>query len=57
MVLLFLSYSNDTIYGNSLGNTTKFERHSFAFKWKDEVAETILKELNGVLQELAYSIR
>ena len=41
---LVISY-NDTIYGNSLGNTTKFERHSFAFKWKDEVAETILKEI------------
>ncbi len=41
---LVISY-NDTIYGNSLGNTSKFEKHSFAFKWKDEIAETILKEI------------
>ncbi|WP_270386926.1 NAD-dependent DNA ligase LigA [Blautia hansenii] len=41
---LVVSYNN-TDYGNSLGNTSKFERHSFAFKWKDEVAETTLKKI------------
>ena len=41
---LVISY-NDTEYGNSLGETSKFERHSFAFKWADEVAETTLREI------------
>ena len=41
---LVISY-NDTGYGNSLGETSKFERHSFAFKWADEVAETTLREI------------
>ena len=41
---LVISY-NDTVYGNSLGETSKFERHSFAFKWADEVAETTLREI------------
>ena len=36
---------NDIAYGNSLGKTTKFPRHSIAFKWKDETAETILREI------------
>jgi DNA ligase (NAD+) len=30
----------DTIYGKSLGNTAKAPRHSMAFKWQDEEAET-----------------
>ena len=41
---LVISY-NDTEYGNSLGETSKFERHSFAFKWADEIAETTLREI------------
>lgn len=41
---LVIAY-DDTKYGNSLGNTEKFSRHSFAFKWKDELAETILREV------------
>lgn len=36
---------NDIAYGNSLGRTTKFPRHSIAFKWKDETAETTLREI------------
>lgn len=41
---LVIAY-NDTDYGNSLGNTSKFERHSFAFKWEDETAETTLRKI------------
>lgn len=36
---------NDIAYGNSLGRTAKFPRHSIAFKWKDETAETTLREI------------
>ena len=36
---------NDIAYGNSLGKTAKFPRHSIAFKWKDDTAETILREI------------
>lgn len=36
---------NDIAYGNSLGKTSKFPRHSIAFKWKDETAETTLREI------------
>ena len=36
---------NDIAYGNSLGKTAKFPRHSIAFKWTDETAETILREI------------
>lgn len=36
---------NDTAYGNSLGSTAKFSKHSFAFKWQDEMAETVLREI------------
>lgn len=36
---------NDIAYGNSLGRTSKFPRHSIAFKWKDETAETTLREI------------
>lgn len=39
---LVLAY-NDVAYGKSLGMTGKFPRHSMAFKWKDEIAETKLK--------------
>ena len=38
---LVLTY-NDKEYGNSLGSTAKFPRHSIAFKWKDETEKTKL---------------
>ena len=38
---LVLTY-DDIEYGESLGRTAKFPRHSVAFKWGDEVAETTL---------------
>ncbi len=41
---LVLTY-NDIDYGISLGRTSKFPRHSLAFKWQDETAETILREI------------
>ncbi len=41
---LVLSYE-DIAYGKSLGRTAKFPRHSIAFKWADELRETILKEI------------
>lgn len=41
---LVLTY-DDIAYGRSLGRTAKFPRHSIAFKWKDETAETTLKEI------------
>ena len=37
---------NDTHYGNGLGSTAKFSKHSFAFKWQDEIAETILRRID-----------
>lgn len=36
---------DDIEYGRSLGRTAKFPRDSIAFKWADEVRETILKEI------------
>ncbi len=36
---------NDIEYGRSLGRTAKFPRDSIAFKWADEIKETILKEI------------
>ena len=36
---------NDIAYGQSLGRTAKFPRDSIAFKWADELRETILKEM------------
>ena len=38
---LVLTYE-DIAYGASLGRTAKFPRHSIAFKWADEEAETTL---------------
>ncbi|MDR1766680.1 MAG: NAD-dependent DNA ligase LigA [Lachnospiraceae bacterium] len=35
----------DIAYGESLGQTAKFPRNSIAFKWRDEVAETTLREI------------
>lgn len=36
---------DDIAYGESLGSTAKFPRNSYAFKWKDEIRETVLKEI------------
>ncbi len=36
---------NDIEYGVSLGNTSKFPRNALAFKWQDETAETILRDI------------
>jgi DNA ligase (NAD+) len=36
---------DDINYGRSLGRTAKFPRDSIAFKWKDEIRETTLKEI------------
>lgn len=36
---------NDIAYGQSLGRTAKFPRHSIAFKWADELANTHLLEV------------
>ena len=36
---------DDIAYGDSLGATAKFPRNSYAFKWKDEIRETTLKEI------------
>ena len=41
---LVLTYDSIS-YGESLGRTAKFPRHSIAFKWSDEVRETTLKEI------------
>ncbi|MGE9895520.1 NAD-dependent DNA ligase LigA [Anaerovoracaceae bacterium SGI.195] len=36
---------DDIDYGKSLGRTAKFPRDAIAFKWKDQVAETTLREI------------
>ena len=36
---------DDIAYGQSLGRTAKFPRDSIAFKWADELRETVLKEM------------
>lgn len=41
---LVLTYE-DIAYGQSLGMTAKFPRDSIAFKWADELRETVLKEI------------
>lgn len=41
---LVLTYE-DIAYGQSLGRTAKFPRHSIAFKWADELRETRLLEI------------
>lgn len=41
---LVLTYE-DIAYGESLGRTAKFPRDSIAFKWADELCETVLKEM------------
>lgn len=41
---LVLSY-DDLVYSSTLGRTAKFPRDSIAFKWTDELRETILREV------------
>lgn len=41
LVLLY----EDIAYGQALGRTAKFPRDSIAFKWADEIRETILREI------------
>ena len=41
---LVLTYE-DLAYGQSLGRTAKFPRDSIAFKWTDEIRETVLREI------------
>jgi len=41
---LVLTYE-DISYGRSLGRTAKFPRDAIAFKWSDEQAETVLREI------------
>lgn len=41
---LVLTYE-DMAYGKSLGRTAKFPRDSIAFKWTDEVRETVLTDI------------
>ena len=41
---LVLTYNNIE-YGESLGRTAKFPRHSIAFKWEDETALTTLTDI------------
>ncbi len=41
---LVMTYE-DIMYGESLGRTAKFPRHSIAFKWRDEIRETVLREI------------
>ena len=36
----------DVEYGLSLGRTAKFPRNSIAFKWQDELAETVLRRID-----------
>jgi len=45
---LVLTY-DDKEYGNSLGTTAKFPRHSIAFKWKDETANTKLTSIDWMV--------
>lgn len=42
---LVLAY-DDVVYAESLGNTAKYPRHSLAFKWQDETADTVLREID-----------
>lgn len=36
---------DDIAYGDSLGTTAKFPRNAMAFKWKDETADTTLRDV------------
>lgn len=41
---LVLTY-DDMVYSASLGTTTKYPRDSIAFKWKDQTADTTLRDI------------
>lgn len=41
LVLLY----DDIAYGESLGSTSKFPRNAIAFKWADETAKTVLRDV------------
>ena len=41
---MVLTYE-DTVYGASLGATAKYPKNAMAFKWRDQNAETILREI------------
>lgn len=45
---LVITY-DDIAYGNSLGTTAKFPKHSLAFKWKDETVATTLKKVDWLV--------
>lgn len=45
---LVLTYDNID-YGNSLGTTSKFPKHSIAFKWQDETASTTLTNVDWLV--------
>ena len=36
---------DDIAYGRSLGRTAKFPRDAIAFKWQDEIKETVLRDI------------
>lgn len=36
---------NDIAYGEQLGRTAKFPRNAIAFKWADETAQTVLRQI------------
>ena len=36
---------DDIAYGESLGVTAKFPRNAYAFKWQDDIRETILRDI------------
>ena len=45
---LVLTY--DSIeYSNSLGTTAKYPKHSMAFKWQDETAETVIRDIDWMV--------
>lgn len=37
---------DDIAYGDSLGSTAKFPRNAMAYKWKDETAKTVLRDIH-----------
>lgn len=45
---LVLTY-DDIEYGNSLGTTAKYPKHSLAFKWKDETVSTTLRQVDWMV--------
>ena len=49
---LVLTYE-DMAYGASLGRTAKFPRDSIAFKWADELRETVLQEMQILINPVA----